>query len=61
MAELGASEATLTAMAGHMSRRMMEHYSHVRKEAKRSVVDQLEGGLIAPYPRETECATRKVN
>jgi integrase len=37
MAETGASDATLMAVAGHMSRRMLEHYSHVRMAAKRSV------------------------
>ena len=33
MAEAGASDATLMAVAGHMSRRMLEHYSHVRMAA----------------------------
>jgi integrase len=36
MAEAGASDATLMAVAGHMSRRMLEHYSHVRMAAKRT-------------------------
>jgi integrase len=40
------SDATLMAMAGHLSRRMMEHYSHVRMEAKRKAVAALGGGLI---------------
>jgi integrase len=35
MAEGGASDATMMAVAGHMSRRMLEHYSHVRMAAKR--------------------------
>ena len=61
MAELGASEATLTALAGHMSRRMMELYSHVRMEAKRSVVEQLGGGLMSATPREAKFASQKVN
>ena len=37
MAEAGASDATLMAVAGHMSRRMLEHYSHVRMAAKRTI------------------------
>jgi Phage integrase family len=37
-AEAGAAEQTLTAMAGWMSRRMLETYSHSRMEAKRRVV-----------------------
>jgi integrase len=48
MAENGASDAALMAMAGHMSRRMMEHYSHVRMAAKREVVDKLASGLMKP-------------
>jgi integrase len=46
LAEAGASDATLMAIAGHMSRRMLEHYSHVRMAAKRSVVEKLESGLM---------------
>jgi len=34
MAEAGASDATLMAVAGHMSHRMLEHYSHVRMAAR---------------------------
>ncbi|HEY4362193.1 MAG TPA: tyrosine-type recombinase/integrase [Bryobacteraceae bacterium] len=30
LAEAGAPDATLMAVAGHLSREMMEHYSHVR-------------------------------
>ncbi len=48
MAEKGASDATIMALAGHMSRRMLEHYSHVRMEAKRHIVDQLSSGLMSP-------------
>jgi integrase len=46
MAESGASDATLMAVAGHMSRRMLEHYSHVRMAAKRAALDKLESGLM---------------
>ncbi|MEK7752930.1 MAG: site-specific integrase, partial [Acidobacteriota bacterium] len=35
LAESGAPDATLMAVAGHLSRQMMEHYSHVRMAAKR--------------------------
>src|SRR2546430_13628940 len=37
MAEAGASDATIMALAGHLDRTMMEHYSHVRMAAKRDV------------------------
>jgi integrase len=46
LAETGASDATLMALAGHMSRRMLEHYSHVRMAAKRTALDKLESGLM---------------
>ena len=45
LAEAGTSDATLQALAGHLSRRMMEHYSHVRMEAKKAAVAGLGTGL----------------
>ncbi len=39
LAETGASDATLMAIVGHMSRRMLEHYSHIRMQAKRVAMD----------------------
>ncbi len=33
LAESGASEQTLLSIAGHVDRRMLEHYSHIRPEA----------------------------
>ena len=50
LAETGATDATLMAVAGHLSREMMEHYSHVRMAAKREALEKLSGGLIAPEP-----------
>jgi integrase len=44
LAEGGASDATMMALAGHMSREMLEHYSHVRMAAKREALDKLAGG-----------------
>ena len=46
LAEAGAPDATLMALAGHMTRRMLEHYSHVRMEAKRAAVGKLSSGLM---------------
>ncbi|HTV57670.1 MAG TPA: tyrosine-type recombinase/integrase [Verrucomicrobiae bacterium] len=46
LAESQASEQTLMAIAGHVSRRMIEHYSHIRMEAKRRATDAIvEGGV----------------
>ena len=41
-------DATMMAVSGHPSKRMLEHYSHVRMAAKRSAVDALGGGLMQP-------------
>jgi hypothetical protein len=41
-----ASEQTIMAIAGHVSREMLEHYSHVRQEAKRRAVKSLDSDTI---------------
>ena len=46
MAEAGAADATLMAITGHLTREMLEHYSHVRMEAKRAAVEKLSSGLM---------------
>ena len=46
LAEAGAPDATLMAIAGHLSTQMMEHYSHVRMQAKREALDKLSSGLM---------------
>lgn len=61
MAEAGASDATLMAVAGHMSRRMLEHYSHVRMAGKRTALDKLESGLMGGPAVENQPAVEKVN
>jgi hypothetical protein len=43
LAESQASDSTVMALAGHVSRAMMERYSHIRLEAKRHAVDGLSG------------------
>jgi len=48
LAESQASEHTLMAIAGHVSRKMIEHYSHIRMEAKRTALD-----AIAAQPLQT--------
>jgi integrase len=41
LAEAQVSEQTLMAIAGHVSRKMIEHYSHIRMEAKRTALDAI--------------------
>src|SRR5215468_3218449 len=61
MAEAGASDATLMAVAGHMSRRMLEHYSHVRMAAKRTALEKLESNLMGGPSAPTQPESRKAN
>jgi integrase len=42
LAESGeASDETIEQLAGHVSKQMLKHYSHIRMEAKRRAVDSL--------------------
>jgi integrase len=41
LAESQASDATIMAIAGHVSRQMLEHYSHVRLDLKRQALNGL--------------------
>ena len=45
MAERGVSEGTMLALMGHMSRAMLERYSHIRMTAKR---DAVAGAMLRP-------------
>jgi integrase len=47
LAEAGVAEQTLMAIAGHVSREMLEHYSHIRMQAKRDAVSMLERPSIS--------------
>lgn len=61
LAEGGISDATLMSLAGHMSRKMMEHYSHVRMAAKREAVGKLSGGLMKPAADPVNVVSNSVN
>ena len=41
LAESMTSEQTIMSIAGHVSRRMLEHYSHIRMDAKRTAVEAI--------------------
>jgi hypothetical protein len=41
LAESEASDQTIMALAGHMDRSMLEHYSHIRSTAKRKAVEAI--------------------
>lgn len=61
MAEAGAPDATIMAVAGHLDRAMMEHYSHVRMAAKRDVLSKLESGLMEIPTIEERPKVEKLN
>jgi integrase len=42
LAQTQTPDATIQAISGHLSRKMLEHYSHVRLEAKRRAVEALD-------------------
>jgi len=50
MAEAGVSESTMLALMGHMSRAMLERYSHIRMAAKREAVTALQLPTLGPAP-----------
>ena len=39
LAESGAGDQTIMDIAGHVSRQMLKHYSHIRMQAKREALD----------------------
>ena len=47
LAESQTSDITIMSIAGHVSRKMLEHYSHIRQDAKRDAVNI----LSSPTPR----------
>jgi integrase len=47
LAEAGVPEQTLMSIAGHVSREMLEHYSHIRMQAKREAVSMLEKATVS--------------
>ncbi len=55
LAESGAGDETIMAIAGHVSRRMLSRYAHIRTEAKRRA---LEATATKPIPPSTEQPTR---
>jgi hypothetical protein len=45
LAETQASDQTIMGIAGHVSREMLEHYSHVRIAAKRAALEAISTAL----------------
>ena len=47
------SEQTIKALAGHVSRQMLERYSHIRSQAKQAAIQALEQGAVEPNLQAT--------
>jgi len=56
LAEMGVADHVLESISGHLSRRMLEHYSHIRIDAKRQALDALDAARRSVAATET--ATR---
>jgi integrase len=59
LCESGASEETIMAIAGHVSRKMLSHYAHIRTGAKRRAVEAIISLRAGEVPA-AESATQKV-
>jgi integrase len=46
LCESGASEETIMAIAGHVSRKMLSHYAHIRTAAKRKAVEAISRRMV---------------
>jgi integrase len=51
LAESGAGDETIRDIAGHVSKEMLKHYSHIRMEAKRKALEAI---VTKPGPTATE-------
>ncbi len=49
LAESGASDQTIMSIAGHVSRKMLDRYSHIRMEAKRNALEVLSNKMPNSY------------
>ena len=60
LAEAGVPDQTLMSIAGHVSRQMLDHYSHIRMQAKRDAVAGLEAKPRVEQPTKRVEPTKAV-
>lgn len=53
LAESGAGDEVIMSIAGHVSKSMLKHYSHIRMEAKRKALDAVTTGPAAHIAEKT--------
>ncbi|MCZ6533961.1 MAG: site-specific integrase [SAR324 cluster bacterium] len=61
LAERGLTDGTIMSIAGHVSRKMLEHYSHIRLEAKRRALECLETPLVDQGRTVEQTDTQRLN
>jgi integrase len=59
--EKGLSDQTVKSIAGHVSPRMLDHYSHIRLQAKRQAVESLEARLIVTPQEVDSSSSQRLN
>lgn len=59
LAESEASDQTITSIAGHLNRSMLEHYSHIRAAAKRKAVQAIRS-YVPAAPDETPVTMKRM-
>jgi integrase len=61
LAEMGLSDQTIMSIAGHVSREMLDHYSHIRIMAKRKALEALETPIPQSQSIPDESTSAAVN
>jgi len=54
LAESGAGDETIMAIAGHVSRQMLSRYAHIRTEAKRGALEDVDRKRMAARAQSLE-------
>jgi len=54
LAESGAGDQTIMDIAGHVSKQMLKHYSHIRMEAKRRALESIVNGKPTTVESDTQ-------
>ncbi len=60
LAEMGVPDHVMESITGHLSRRMLEHYSHIRLEAKRRALEELDARRDEATEQEAVARPRQV-
>jgi integrase len=56
LAESGAGDETIRDIAGHVSKQMLKHFSHIRMAAKRAALESIVTKKADPKPAEEKAA-----